>query len=119
MKQKDSLWTKDIVAYSRVGGNNSYRNGLLTVQSCWLSDLSEVPSQSKEKDVTVSSKIGLHELSSPSFEILEGIEQNQFDSLVELVVSSHYRGLRLTDGNWNIWRVRVYISVATARKTYR
>ncbi|GJT04225.1 hypothetical protein Tco_0838687 [Tanacetum coccineum] len=96
LSQKDSLWTKVIVAIHGVGGK-IHSEWTSTGKSCWLSILSEVRSLQRKgilyalessKDVTVSSKIGDTSLVCSFRRIPRGgIEQNQFDSLVELVRS--------------------------------
>ncbi|GJR00701.1 RNA-directed DNA polymerase, eukaryota [Tanacetum coccineum] len=158
LSQKDSLWTKVIVAIHGVGGK-IHSEWTSTGKSCWLSILSEVRSLQRKgmyvfdylthkmgngestkfwldhwhtrgifkdifprlyalessKDVTVSSKIGDTSLVCSFRRIPRGgIEQNQFDSLVELV-----RSVTIIPSadrwNWNLESMGIF-SVAFARR---
>ncbi|GJW12181.1 RNA-directed DNA polymerase, eukaryota, reverse transcriptase zinc-binding domain protein [Tanacetum coccineum] len=98
--QKDSLWTKVIVAIHGVGGK-IHSEWTSTGKSCWLSILSEVRSlQRKDRR---------HDLfRSFRRKFLEGgSEQNQFDSLVELV-----RSVTIVPSadrwNWNLESTEVF-----------
>ncbi|GKD53549.1 glucose-6-phosphate isomerase 1, chloroplastic [Tanacetum coccineum] len=104
---KDSLWTKVIVAIHGVGGK-IHSEWTSAEKSCWLSILSEVRSlQRKDRRTSLVN----------SFRRIPkgGIEQNQFDSLVELVRSVTI--VPLADRwNWNLESTGIFLVASAHRR---
>nr|GEY38202.1 RNA-directed DNA polymerase, eukaryota [Tanacetum cinerariifolium] len=133
LTQKDSLWTKVIVAIHGVDGK-VHSTWVPPGKSCWLSILNEVWALQRtcgvlknsfprmfalenHKEISVSYKLGNPDLSSSFRRIPSGgAEQNQFDSLMELVSSINL--VPMAD-RW-VWKLEGtgVFSVASARRLF-